>query len=54
MGITGVRSSESTEPVSQYPELQQPFIKLTKMDPGGKLPANHINPHLVYQNFEIL
>jgi hypothetical protein len=34
--------------------LQQPFINRTKMDPNSKLPENHINPHLVHQDFEIL
>jgi hypothetical protein len=34
--------------------LLQPLIYRTKMDPDSKLPGNHINPHQVHQNFEIL
>lgn len=34
--------------------LLQPLVYRTKMDPDSKLPGNHINPHQVHQNFEIL
>jgi hypothetical protein len=34
--------------------LLQSLICRAKMDPDSKLPGNHINPHQVHQNFEIL